>query len=303
MNTQHNFVVERPLAQHCTELLGKAQSRVDPKELLDDFAKQFAKHLASRVPAISGGKLAMVTESKRAEIAAYELAKTSDGPRNFISVIADGTAPDMLLCIDRSSALTLMDQAFGGNGELPEALPETLPRAAGPVLGRLALLVSDVLGKIGADCVYATKAQGDDLKKVIPFASTSACTTISWDVSEKDKQSWGFMLAFDPKDIAALTGSSATTAEMPKAARARCFADSGTCAEIPLTLDAVLAEIVMPVSRVAALKSGDILPIPIPRDVPLRIDGRRIARGPIGTEHDRIAVQITQIETPRGKSQ
>lgn len=303
MNTQQNFVVERPLAQHCAELLGKARSTADPKELLDDFARQFAKYLASRIPALSGGKLAMVTESKRAEVAAYELAKTSDSPRNFVSVIADRSAPDMLLCMDRSSALTLMDQAFGGNGELPENLPETLPRAAGPVLGRLAGLVSDVLGKIATDCTYAIEAQGDDLRKVIPFASTSACTTLSWDVCEEGKRSWGFMLAFDPKNLAALTGHNTKATDTPKAARVRFFADSGTCAEIPLTLDAVLAEIAMPVSRVAALKPGDVLPIPVPRDVPLRIDGRRIASGSIGTEHDRIAVQLTQIETPRRKSQ
>jgi flagellar motor switch protein FliM len=48
-------------------------------------------------------------------------------------------------------------------------------------------------------------------------------------------------------------------------------------------------------AAVSALEPGSVLPVAVARAVPLSIDGRIVARGTIGAQDDRIAVQLTQI--------
>jgi flagellar motor switch protein FliM len=70
-------------------------------------------------------------------------------------------------------------------------------------------------------------------------------------------------------------------------------------ADITLTLEAVLSEMRVPLSSIAALAPGQTLPIPVARAVPLRVGGTIVARGTVGELDDRVALQITNATPSR----
>lgn len=65
---------------------------------------------------------------------------------------------------------------------------------------------------------------------------------------------------------------------------------------VPMETRAVLTEATFPLSRLLALRPGDILPVMLPADVPLIIAGRCFARGSIGEANGRAALQIQNME-------
>lgn len=304
MNTQHNFVIDRPLAQHCAELFHSTEIAVDPEEQLDDFVRQFCRQMAVRLAWLTGGKSAKLAEVSRSSITGNKLANGGGGPRSFLGLTrADGACP-ALAYVEFEGALSLMDQAFGGDGVLPDPLPESLPRAAEPVLARLARQIAETLQDVtGSAAAYSLTAQGDEIKKVIPFSANAVCQTVEFEVCEEGRKTWKFALAFDAKALPLPDCPGGHEGGPISPERGSFSAIDGACSEIPLTVDAVLARIMMPLARVAKMKPGDVLPIAMPREVALRVAGRPFARGPIGTQHDQIALQLTQMETPRGNSQ
>jgi flagellar motor switch protein FliM len=65
---------------------------------------------------------------------------------------------------------------------------------------------------------------------------------------------------------------------------------------VPLPARAILTQTEVPVSRLLALRPGDILPVMLPADVPLLVAGRRFARGTIGETNGRTALKIQNME-------
>nr|WP_281384449.1 FliM/FliN family flagellar motor C-terminal domain-containing protein [Novosphingobium flavum] len=65
-------------------------------------------------------------------------------------------------------------------------------------------------------------------------------------------------------------------------------------AEIDLPLRAVLVEMRMSMSALAALEPGMVVPVAVARQVPLCHGNRTIATGTVGAADDRVALQITR---------
>jgi flagellar motor switch/type III secretory pathway protein FliN len=64
-------------------------------------------------------------------------------------------------------------------------------------------------------------------------------------------------------------------------------------AGLPLRLTAVLVEMRLPLTMVAGLEPGMVLPVAVARQVPLRAAGLTVATGTVGAADDRVALQIT----------
>lgn len=67
---------------------------------------------------------------------------------------------------------------------------------------------------------------------------------------------------------------------------------------VALPARAILTHADVPVSRLLSLRTGDILPVLLPADVPLLVAGRRFARGTIGEANGRAALKIENMEGP-----
>ena len=66
-------------------------------------------------------------------------------------------------------------------------------------------------------------------------------------------------------------------------------------ADLPLPLSARLVDMRLPLSAVARLTPGMVLPVAVARAVPVEVGGVVIARGTVGNQDDRIAIKLTQI--------
>jgi len=67
---------------------------------------------------------------------------------------------------------------------------------------------------------------------------------------------------------------------------------------VPLPARAVLTQADFPLSRLLALRAGDILPMILPGQVPLYVAGHRFAHGSIGASNGRNALKIDYMEGP-----
>lgn len=67
---------------------------------------------------------------------------------------------------------------------------------------------------------------------------------------------------------------------------------------VPIPARAVLTQADFPLSRLLALRAGDILPVMLPAEVPLYVAGRRFAHGSIGESNGRNALKIDYMEGP-----
>jgi flagellar motor switch protein FliM len=65
-------------------------------------------------------------------------------------------------------------------------------------------------------------------------------------------------------------------------------------AALPVEVCAVIVDMQVPFSAIAALAPGDILPVQVARAVPLRVGDAIFAHGTIGAVDERVAVQITR---------
>jgi flagellar motor switch protein FliM len=66
-------------------------------------------------------------------------------------------------------------------------------------------------------------------------------------------------------------------------------------AELPLELNAVVAEFSLPLARLSGLKCGDTIPLVLSREVPLKILETTIAYGSVGAADERAALQLTRV--------
>lgn len=64
--------------------------------------------------------------------------------------------------------------------------------------------------------------------------------------------------------------------------------------DLPLQLRAILVDMSMPVSKLSALAPGQVIPVPVARNIPLVSGTHTLAHGAIGTMEDRVAVRLTQ---------
>lgn len=70
---------------------------------------------------------------------------------------------------------------------------------------------------------------------------------------------------------------------------------------VPIPARAILTQAEFPLSRLLALRAGDILPVMLPAEVPLFVAGRRFAHGSMGESNGRAALKIDHMEGPQSE--
>ena len=69
----------------------------------------------------------------------------------------------------------------------------------------------------------------------------------------------------------------------------------GPFADMLLPLEAVVAEFSLPLSKLSSLSPGDVFPLALSREVPLKISETTIGYGSVGAAEDRVALQLTRV--------
>ncbi|MCX7284980.1 MAG: FliM/FliN family flagellar motor C-terminal domain-containing protein, partial [Novosphingobium sp.] len=105
---------------------------------------------------------------------------------------------------------------------------------------------------------------------------------------------WAIAFAF-PLDTLAAVFANGSSTRPAKAARGPSRPTDAPFADMPIDMAAVLVDMALPLATISRLQVGQVLPVPIARNVPLVVGDKIYAHGSIGAIEDRVAIQISQL--------
>lgn len=295
MRPERNFVAERALARHSGELLADAPAPGDLLPLLEGLGSAFARQLGRALAPLLGGN---VVEVKCGELRQCSMAEHGEGiaPLAANCLMAAGSRDaTLLLSIDASAVLQLIDRAFGGRGKVPAQLPAQFPVSGDLLASKLEALAAQALSAaLGGSITFEGLRRDGSIARLRPYPDETELAVLDFDVSEEGAAPWRASLAFPAATLAALFGIGSAPASPRRAAPAEAQSLAAPFDDIPMALHAVLVDMTIPVARLSALAPGQLIPVAVARSVPLRIGDETFAHGTIGTMDDRIAVRVTQ---------
>jgi flagellar motor switch protein FliM len=305
MRQDFAFVAERALARHAPALLRPGPAEADLIAALQQAAARLARTLRGGLARLCGGEPPEVTIDALQELDFAGFARPGLHAYSLYSATPPGAC--LLSAIDAEAVLRLVDRAFGGPGEAPHPLPRELPMSADLMVQHIETILathfghalentSRVPGAPAGHPVLHPLRRDSDLAQLQPFAPGTRLAVLTIAISEGVRAPWQVRLAMPLSALAVLTG----LLPSPGAPRDSAPADPGgePFASMPLTLTALLIDTRLPLQVVSRLEPGQVLNLPIARQVPLVIgqhgSGRTIAHGTIGATDDRVAIQITR---------
>ena len=295
MKPERGFIAERVLAQHCPELLRVAPPPGELLPLLGQAGARLARALGPALAPMLGHEIPEITTELPRECGFGELSGEIAPLAANLLLAAGGKSAPLLVSIEAGAVLRLVDRAFGGKGEAPSPLPEAFPLSAELMIARLeALAVAAIAKAFALAWPGAVRPLGRDgsLAALAPFAGISRLAVQHFTITGASGGPWILTLALPLETLPALVGPVASPAP-PTGQRAAANPGDEPYGALALELRAVLVDMAMPVSAIAALVPGQLLPVTVARSVPLRIGEATIAHGAIGALDERIAVQIT----------
>jgi len=293
MKPERAFIAERAAAQHCAELLRRGPEPAELLPALRRLGEKFARQFAPALAALLGSDEPAVTPLAAQEQSETELVE-SVGPLAANSLLA-AAAPGvtLLASIDGQAMLRLVDRAFGGKGEASGPLPERFPHSAELMIGRIEDLVVRTLGAALGEGELRAVRRDARLAELAPFPAGARLAVLPIEVMEGAKAPWKLTLALPLVLLPKLLGG-ADTGAAPRRSGA---ADPAAApfADVPLPLTARLVDMKVPLSAIAALEPGAVLPVAVARAVPIAVGEQVIARGTVGTQDDCVALKLTQL--------
>ena len=276
-------------ASHSDALFRQSAEDVD---LLPEFGRlgeRLARLLGPALAAFGGGKAPEVRVTGVERRSGAELAGELD--RLGANALVGAGKLRLLVWIDGAALLAQLDRAFGGTGEIGNKLPAVLPLSADLLAQRVEQAVAGLLTQlVDLPQPFETVERDGAYATLAPFRKGDALAVLSLEVVERGTTPMKLALAVKAEALAALLPPTEARKRAPERKAGPLDEPFG---EIALTLEAVLTEMRIPLSRIAALEPGQTLAIPVARAVPLRIGGKVFARGTVGELEDRVALQIT----------
>lgn len=222
-------------------------------------------------------------------------------PLAISGAAATGTA---LAVLDGRWVLEVMDLFFGGTGGAPAALPTEFSPAAEAMIARLgASLVAPLktawepLAKLefrpGRPENSAALLHGMDADEAVIVTRFGLATTGGRPVFVDLL----YPVAALKPHTATLTGKVLDKAESDPAWRSGL---TRSIMGVRFPVRSVLAEPVVPLATLMALKAGDVIPITVAPEVPVMIGRDRLGCGTVGTSNGRAAIRLTSLARIEG---
>lgn len=294
MKPERAFIAERALARHCPELVREPGPAEDWLAALSHLGDRVAATVAAGLAPLVGGDAPQV----RATPARDAMPDAPDDqPVPLVAAgLFDLGATRLALVLDADPVLRLVDRAFGGRGDAPDPLPDIFPLSAELMIERLHRMIADALiaalGGRATDAV--TLARADSVAQLGPFAPDGALVRMDLEVAPANGRTWCIHILLPRADLPALLGEAQTAALARRDAGGSRDVLRGPFADLPLPLRAVLVDMNLPVSALAGLRPGQVIPVAVARSIPLFAGDRAIAQGEAGAFDDRVALRLTQ---------
>lgn len=207
-----------------------------------------------------------------------------------------------LIVIDGKLAFEMLDRFFGGEGEAPQPLPAEFTGSAETLLTRLSAGIAAQLApawELLARIEFAPAPVFAPLSAVPETDAGEAMVVTRLGVAAGEaKPHWIDILypvaalkPYTPSLTAKVIGGEPE----PEPEWRNGLTRAAMAVRLPVR--SVLAEPVVPLSTLMALKPGDVIPIAFGPDVPVMVARRRIGSGTAGTANGRAAIRLTRFES------
>lgn len=292
-----DFARARPVARHCTELTWRGPRPEERAEVVAVWARDLASEMAAELGQIlSGGKLEVSINGPDMMTGAQVFDKIGAVAANALLRVGAGD-DTVLLSLDYATAIALTDCSFGGEGSPPDSVPSQLPRSAALLVEQFASGIAQVLalGRGTSEPVRGdVLVRSESVVRLKPFSAEADIAVFQMTMVMGAFAEWKMLFAIPSDRLDAL---------LPKASSARSAgssAESGgkkgdAYAGMPLSLEAVLTEFELPLSKLERLAPGDEIALTIPRELPLRIGEGVFAHGVPGTLDNHMALRLTSV--------
>lgn len=296
------LVAERPLAQHSERLTASAVSPQSLSAVLEEALPALRDAVGAAVCELTGQKRAQITPGKIERIAAAKAHRLLE-PVGVHMLLGLRGAGEILVSLGRMAALMLTDQMFGGSGAATAKLPDSLPAAASLTMDRLGEALGRTIGSaFELPSPLALAQRNDVLGKLLPARDADMFYLLRCTVAIGESEAWPIHCIIRESEIERLLGANGGgVAARQHGDRRR--PDGAPFGDMPLTLTAVLAETRIPVGRLANLKPGDILPLPLRARLPLRLGKVDIAHAEAGSADGQMALRLTKILWNEGRTE
>lgn len=293
MKPERPLVAQRPLARHCEALLRPAPAAADLLPALARAGDQLARKLRLALAPLHGGEAAAVECSAPAQMPAGTFAPPGLVSISLLAAIADGQP--LLAVVEGDTVLRLLDRAFGGPGEAPSPLPRELPLSAELMVQRIEMLVGPPLAAaLGLAGPIRVLRRAPTMADLAAMTDDTSLAVLTFAIREGARPPWSLRLGFPMSALADLTGATRPAAK-PARVAAPASPHDAPYADMPLTLRAVLVDVPLPLATLSALEVGQVLSVPVARQVPLRVGESLVGHGTVGAVDDRVALQLTQL--------
>jgi flagellar motor switch protein FliM len=292
VNTQHSFVAERRAAQHCAELLNRLPDSAALMPALMRSGERLGRLLVPAFTSLLGGEEPEIVVTAPLEAGFDELSEMvgSLAANSLFATSRPGL--NLLASVDGEAMLRLVDRAFGGRGEAGTPLPKAFPLSAELMIQRVEGLLAECLAGAFGEAQLTLLRRDSRLADLAPFPAHARLCFLPIEVRERRQATLKLLVAIDRQHLPDLLGHGESAPRRPSAP-----ADPAAApfADLPLPLTATLVDVRLPLSTLATLEPGVVLPVAVARAVPLAIGPTVVARGTLGAQDDRIAIKLTQI--------
>ncbi len=287
------MVAARALAQHSPALLRPAPAAAELLPALARAGEKLARGLRSALVPLLGGQVPQVECAAPVEQAASQCRQSGLAAYSLYAAGAGGAL--ILSVVEGETVLSLLDRAFGGPGNVAAPLPRELTLSAELMVARIEEIVAHQLAAVfgpNGGAIHPLR-RATSLADLTGLAENTRMATLVLTVREGSRGAWTLRIALPLAALPDLTGHAAPRAAPP--ARAPASPLDAPFAQMPLTVRAVLVDVPLSLRALGALQVGQILAVPVARNVPVSIAQNVIGHGTIGAVDDRVAIQLTQL--------
>lgn len=289
------FDAARPVARHCAELFRADAGRDADGDGFAQFGADLARALVPGLGGLLGAAKLRVSCTAPAVRSRAALQSDAGSLYSAATIAFPEGGAQIGAILDGVTLIALTDRLFGGDGAANGGeVPDELPLMADLVATQMHTLIGDamerVLPPLGRPQIAgrSTSPAGLDV-----LGRDEDGVALDLTVAQPGSTDWSFRLVVR---VAAQARFAVRRAKPAARGRVhRLDPRGGTLGDTPFDLVAVVAETNMPLAKVSALKPGDIVPLSIARQVPLRVGERTLAHGTVGSLDDRVALRISAL--------
>ncbi|WP_375289044.1 FliM/FliN family flagellar motor C-terminal domain-containing protein [Qipengyuania sp.] len=297
MISDHLFPKAGRAAMHASELFARQEGEEERLGALSVLASAWGTQLCKEFCELTSGKLTAEVSSAETIQQGALGEKLGRGAAGFAAYTCGRAAQTIHASISVDGLEDSLSDMFGGdqNPSLGDAPTNGISRASGLLRDRVARMLANALTNTLGPCGISYRLVHTGALPVFQTAGRGHFVIVGFALNGESLFPLTVKIALPAEGIDVLLIADRKRRATLSASAARSSPTASPWGDLPLSVKAILSDTRFPLSKLARLTPGMVIPLPINRKVPLTCEGRTLAFGSVGEMDDRIALRITDL--------